>query len=113
MISMKRLPLLGNTYEVLAAIGKLPNNTRKLVVITAYIPPATKAKTWLDISEFLISNIHRLKADMNDPYVVLTGDFNKRPVTDILTAVPDLKNNPSTPKQGNGAPGPDAHELPG
>ena len=43
-ISFKQFPIKTGQSEVVAAVGKIQNIQRKLVVITAYISPKTRAK---------------------------------------------------------------------
>ena len=43
-IALKEYPIKSGLSEIVAACGKVQNIQRKIVVISAYIPPKTKAK---------------------------------------------------------------------
>ena len=97
-INLKKLTLNGNKYDILAASGKMQNNTRKVVIFCIYGPPNMRRSAWDELIECLVNNIMRIKTEMSEPYVVLTGDFNKHPLDQLLLAIPDLKIH-STPRQ--------------
>ena len=71
-ISMKKIMLPNNKFEIISAVGKFPNNTRKMVVIVVYMPPSTKVGVMQEIQTFLVENILRLQTELNDPYFVLS-----------------------------------------
>ena len=72
-ISLKKFQLNGNRWEIVAVSGKIPNNSRRFVIITVYVPPASKPATWDDIASFLADSTLRIKSELRDPYIINLG----------------------------------------
>ena len=66
---------------MVAAIGNLPGNGRKHIIIGVYILPHSHVKTFDKIlCELLVivGFIQKMKAKFENPLFVLGGDFNNR-----------------------------------
>ena len=90
-MSLKKFQLNGNRWEIVAASGKIPNNSRRFIIITVYVPPASKPSTWNDIASFLADSTLRIKSELRDPYIIISGDFNRQPLGDALVASLDIQ----------------------
>ena len=77
--------------EVVAAVGKIRSLARKILIIGIYIPPRTRAKQVTAIMDMLNDEISKAKTELNDPIIILGGDFNKKPYGDAVNDFPDIK----------------------
>ena len=75
-ISLKRYRIKTNGFEILAAKGKINNNTRPVYVIVAYLPPSLSVRSSRHALETISDAILRMKLETNSPYIIVGGDFN-------------------------------------
>ena len=88
-ISLKKYIIPGNKYEMVCGAGKTIDDVRKIAVFAVYIPPSQKAETTKNQMNCLADCIEMVKLEMNDPYIIVAGDFNKRRIS-ALDDFPDL-----------------------
>ena len=100
-VSFKQFPIKTGQSEIVAAVGKIQNIQRKIVVITAYISPKTKAKQTHETLGHISDAILKAKTELRDPMVIVGGDFNRRDPTEAVEAFPDIKVLDTGPTRGN------------
>ena len=88
-ISFKNIQIKGN-HEILAALGRIPGVRRRVAVYCIYVPPKTRLPGYRGLTKIVANSIHKMKIECN-PYVILTGDFNRRGVTELLADFPDIE----------------------
>ena len=99
-IRLNEFSLRKGNIEIVCATGKVPNNPRTLAIIAAYIPPKNTAKQDKQTLEYISDLIIKLKDDLNDPIIVLAGDFNRRKIELAYQDHVDLKLHDSPPTRG-------------
>ena len=78
-------------HEVLAAVGTLRGQSRKLAILACYVPPNLEKKKTDKCQEFIAGAVLHIKKSYRDPYIVVTGDFNQWPVEDYLANFTDIR----------------------
>lgn len=76
-------------------MGKIPNVKKRLVFYAAYLPPKLPARTYHAAFRYIADSIDAIKLKMKGPYLLLTGDFNKCPVSECTDKFDDLEDIPS------------------
>lgn len=99
-MEMKKYKIRTNGHEIVAARGKIRNNTRPFFVIGVYVSTRLKTKKVNDLIDTLLEAIVRVKTDAKNPYIVIGGDFNNADISPILSSFPDLAVSSSTPTRG-------------
>ena len=99
-ITMIPCKLPESEFEVVAAVGRRTGQRRKVLVISAYIPPNASAETNKSFLSYVCDVILAQKAKYNDPYVILAGDFNRRDVNQATRDFPDMKIVKTPPTRG-------------
>ena len=100
-LKLTERPIKAGRAEIICATGKLPKMARKIVVFAVYIPPKTRAPQVNNIMSTLNDEISRAKTDLNDPVIIIGGDYNKKPFHDSVVDFPDVHLLPSGPTRGN------------
>ena len=90
-ISLKEHKIKKSNHEIIAAVGKLPNIKRKILLICAYIPPKAKSRSYLSAARLVSDAILHAKKNMNNPYVIIGGDFNRHKFGAVVEHIPDLE----------------------
>ena len=80
-ISFKDYPIRKTNYEIMAALGKVPNLKRKILAISAYIPPKNRASHYKGAMNHISYLINKVNSELVDPYVVVGGSFNRYKMT--------------------------------
>ena len=75
-----------NRFEVLAAVGSIRGQSRKIVIVACYLPPSYNKTRGTAALEHIEDVIIEAKRIYNDPYVVVTGDFNQWRVCLLYTS---------------------------
>ena len=100
-ITLKKYEVVnGNGFEIVAACGKAQNFSRKLLVIVLYIPPSTLVSATKALWESVSDTIEKAKAELDDPYIVIGGDTNRRPMVDGLKDFMDVTMLDTGPTRG-------------
>ena len=76
--------------ETVYAVGNSSLTMRKIVVVSVYLPPSMKVDEVDLVLEDIATNVDRLKLKFRDPIIFVGGDFNKKSLLTLLTAVPEL-----------------------
>ena len=100
--NFKQLALKSMTreQEVLAVVGRVAGVKRKIVVFTIYVPPATRATEFEVLCNALTHEIAAARAALNDPIIIVGGDFNRKDVGPALQRAADLKPIETAPTRG-------------
>ena len=88
-------------FEVVVATGSLRGHTRKLAIISCYIPPGYSRARGEGAIEHINDIVVHLKGRFTDPYIVIAGDYNQWQVADSLDDFPDIKEAPVGPTRGD------------
>ena len=92
-------PIRRNGCEILVTKGKIPNQSRPLYVIAAYLPPGLK-KAKLDLHISTIENIiNQIKLNDKAPRIILGGDINRYDISPALQEFLDFKEVMSPPTE--------------
>lgn len=100
-ISLKKFAVKTKGFEFVIGRGKIPNNTRPVFIIGAYISTRLKKKEVEDMIECIGMAVLKIKTEASSPYIIIGGDFNRADFTQLLTDYPDLCVSPSPPTRGN------------
>ena len=96
-MNLKEMTIRRGQSEIVCATGKMRGLSRKIVVMSVYLPPklsVTKAKESLT---FVSDAVGRIKDELSDPIFIIGGDFNKFDLTDFMCDFPDIKVLDSPP----------------
>ena len=88
-------------FEILPVIGTVRGTSRKMVVVSVYIPPnynIPRGSACLDAVEGLVLEI---KAKYRDPYIIVAGDFNQWRIQDSLQEFADISESLVGPTRGD------------
>ena len=80
-----------NNYEILAAVGNVTGVKGKIFAIAAYMPPGENLLRARNCVEYISDLISEAKRQYEDCTIVLAGDFNQWPISDISLEHPDLR----------------------
>ena len=92
-MSMRELKVRKGKSEMLVAVGKILNVSRKLMVIGIYLSPKMKAEKRKEAMGCLRDAIATAKNDFRDPYIVIAGDTNKMSISGGIENYPDVSMN--------------------
>lgn len=90
-IKMKERTIRKGQTEVVCAVGRKNGMSRQIVAISVYLPPklnAAKAKKALMV--VINEAIGKAKEELNDPIILVGGDFNKFPLGLAFDDYPDM-----------------------
>ena len=90
-----------DNYEVLPSVGSILGSSRHLVVVAAYIPPNYTVPRGRACIEYIEELLVEIKRKINDPFIILGGDFNQLPAEDSLAEFPDMSEVHVGPTQGD------------
>ena len=100
--SFKALPYMNpDNFEVLPCVGSLPGHSRKMVVVSCYVPPGYEARRGKACMEYITDLVLHVKAKYRDPYLVIAGDFNQWDVKAALSDYHDLSEADVSPTRGS------------
>ena len=77
--------------EVVTAVGNSPLTKRKIALMSIYLPPSLKVREVEEILDSIVITIDQIKTKFPDPIIILGGDFNRKSMQTVLTAVPELR----------------------
>ena len=75
---LKERRVIGNSFELVCAKGKINGLDRMLVVIGLYIPPKTTVGQLSELRSIISDLVLQEKAASRDPLFILGGDMNRR-----------------------------------
>ena len=100
-LRMNQRKILAGKAEIVCATGKLPRAARSLLVFAVYLPPQTRVPQVRAIMETLSNEISRAKTEMNDPMIIIGGDFILKPHREAFQDFPDLVTLQTGPTRGD------------
>ena len=80
-------------FEVVAAECNLKGIKRKLVVIGCYIPPNYSVPRGRETMEFIGGIVSDVKRRLDDPMVLVAGDYNQWEMEEALVDFPDIQEH--------------------
>ena len=89
-----------DSFEVLAASGKFVGYLRTVLVLACYVPPTYDTQRAGACLDFVRDSVVELKRKFDDPYIIVTGDFNQWGIQDALEDYPDIKEECLGPTRG-------------
>jgi hypothetical protein len=78
-------------YEVVGAEVKVKGYERRFVIFGCYMPPSLDAHSSRECMQLLVDITHEAKRKLNEPYLVIAGDFNQFNPAVALKEHPDVK----------------------
>ena len=97
--------------EIVAVSGKIKNIMRKFLLIVVYIPPSQLAAQTHALWDSLADTIENGKRQLQDPYIIVGGDTNRRPLRAALEDFPDVTVLDTGPTRGTARLDEVAHNL--
>ena len=99
--TMRVLKVPRSRHEVLACEGTINGIRRPVCVIVIYVPPKTTVKEYEEIALHVSDVIELAGEKLNDPYYVITGDFNERNIEKCTQDFPEIIMVETGPTRGN------------
>ena len=69
--------MVGNKFELLAAVGRVGGIDRKVALFCVYIEPKMRVAELKELNDLLNREILQLKSN-GDPLIFVGGDLNRR-----------------------------------
>ena len=101
LAKLKSIQLPGNNFELLCCGGKIVGLQRAFVVFVCYLPPKMSAGVLDAFCNTLSDGIELVKDKYDDPFIIITGDFNKKSIGPALCDFPDVQLVPPVPTRGS------------
>ena len=101
--SFKERRVVGNRFEMVAAVGRVAGIAREIAIFCIYIEPRMKAADLSELNELLANEILRLKAvpSKQPPLFFIGGDLNRRDLGDAFHDFNDIKQINFEPTRGD------------
>ena len=100
-ICLKKYPVVnGNGLEIVAAVGKAADFSRKCLVITVYIPPTQLVAQTNALWEAIADTVEQAKREHGELYIIVGGDTNNRPLANALADFPNMTVVNTGPTRG-------------
>lgn len=77
-------------FEIVAATGSIPNNTRPFYIVGAYLSTSFRAKAYHKFLSCLSDIILKIKTTTRNPYIVIAGDFNRKNIEEAIGDYPHI-----------------------
>ena len=100
---LKRYQIPGAKHEIVCSVGKFNSSNRKVAIICVYLPPKQTKKTTDEIAGVLSNGILKLKADLDDPIILVGGDLNNKDLSAAYEDYDDIHEIPAVPTRGTRA----------
>ena len=88
-------------WEVVVGCGRFVGFPKPVLVVGCYIPPGYMVPRSTACLDFIRETVTELKRRYDDPYVVVSGDFNQWDVGGALRDFNDLLESPVGPSRGD------------
>ena len=102
-ISLNKFNVATKGHEITVARGKIKENKRPFFIVGVYISTRLKPKQVADFVETVGLIVMKIKADCQNPYIIIGGDFNGADVTPLIVDYPDLSIAQTGPTRGEAA----------
>ena len=88
--SFRERRIVGNKYELVAAVGRVGKIPRQVAVFCVYLEPKLRVAEVKEINDILSDQILQLKAKGN-PLIIIGGDLNRKSLASAISDFPDIK----------------------
>ena len=102
-LKLKERKMVRGKAELVCAVGKLPGASRKVVIIGVYLPPQTKTDKVQETMQYIRDEIYKVKNEYEDPYIIVSGDFNKKETSTAFADFVDIEEADAGPTRKNEA----------
>ena len=100
LAKFSQVSLRNNSFELLCCKGKINSLARPLIVFVVYLPPKMSADSLRAFCTTLADGIELVKSNYDDPFILITGDFNKKSISPALCDFPDIVLVDPVPTRG-------------
>ena len=100
-VSLREKTIRRGQAEIVCATCKIHGISRKIVIMSVYLPPKLSVLKAKESMSFVSDAIGLIKDEMSDPLFFVGGDFNKFDLTDFICDFPDVRILDSPPTRGN------------
>ena len=100
---LKKYVIPNNRFEIVCAVGKFNNNTRKVAIFAVYLPPKQTSTTTKEVEACIADCILKIKSESNDPLIIVAGDLNRKDISGAFVEAVDVKLHPPIPTRGTAA----------
>ena len=73
------------SYEILAVTAKVTGQYRRIFIVACYMPPNMQAEAARECMGLVVDIIHEAKRRLDQPMVVVAGDFNQHDIKRCLS----------------------------
>ena len=101
LITLLPIRVKTNGFEIIAARGRIPNNSRPVFILGVYLPPSLPANDSMLALDTISDIVAKIKQDNKSPLVVIGGDFNNFDICDSVSDYNDIEKILSPPTRGN------------
>ena len=98
-----RVKIPKSQHEVVCAVGSVRGISKRVVVVSVYIPPRTTADGLSDLCVYISNVIESVMQKYNDPYICLGGDFNNKDFSPAVEDFPTIQQLSSVPSRNAAA----------
>ena len=88
-------------FEVLVCAGTIPGHSRKMIVVSCYIPPGYDVARGKACLEYIADVVLEMKRKYKEPYLVISGNFNQWDISAALSDYHDVSETPVGPTRGD------------
>ena len=88
-------------FEVLPCIGSLPGHSRKMLIISCYLPPGYDVRKGKACLDHVSDHVLHCKAKYKEPYLVIMGDFSQWNISEALSHYRDIGEASVGPTRGS------------
>ena len=96
-VRLKERTIRRGQSEVVCAVGRKTGLSRQILVMSVYLPPKLSIAKSKEALEFVNEAVGRAKEDLNDPIIIIGGDFNNFCIGEAIDDYPDLRILESPP----------------
>ena len=89
-VTLKEYPIKRGRFEIVAASGKIKNNSRPLYVIAVYLSTKLRASSYHACLSLVSDAILKIKNESSSPYIILAGDFNRKDIHEAIGDYVDI-----------------------
>ena len=99
-VVMSELKIRRGKTEILCTSCKIPNLSRRLVILGIYMSPKLRATQRKEATTILSEAIATAKNSFPDPFIIITGDTNRMPIQEGYADYPDIVAHNVGPTRG-------------
>ena len=99
-VQLKEAFSFSGRFEAVCGVGKWLVNNRKLLIISAYLPPKMDAAAVRDFVEEIRSRLEKAAIELENHILVLGGDTNKKNIANAFLDFPHISQVIRAPTRG-------------